>query len=127
MIVLDTHAWVWWLTGSKPLSGEARRAIDEADFIGIPTIACWELALLVRRGNIAFDRDVLLWMREALLIRRVALLDITPEIAVEAVQLDWHHRDPADRLIVATTIVHAASLVTKDDTIHAFAPVRAIW
>jgi PIN domain nuclease of toxin-antitoxin system len=66
-------------------------------------------------------------MREALNSPRVVLLELTPEVAVASARLQWQHRDPADRLIIATTILHGAQLVTKDETIRAFAPTRVVW
>src|SRR4051812_44808296 len=97
MIVLDTHAWIWWAIGDQQLSDEARRAIDATDFIGVPAVSCWEIARLVGHRRLKFDRDVLLWMQESLAAPRVQLLPLTPEVAVAASRLEWNHRDPADR------------------------------
>jgi PIN domain nuclease of toxin-antitoxin system len=66
-------------------------------------------------------------MQESLSTPRVQRLELTTEIAVVSSRLEWPHRDPADRLIVATAIVHDASLVTKDGEISAFIPDRTIW
>jgi len=72
VIVLDTHAWLWWLAEPSKLSRAARQAIDEADAIGVCAISAWELGMLVRRGRISLDRDVGAWIRQALAPRRVA-------------------------------------------------------
>jgi PIN domain nuclease of toxin-antitoxin system len=127
MIVLDTHAWIWWVIGDTRLTQTALLAIESADTVGVPAISCWEVALLVAHGRISLDRDVLLWIQESLPAPRVQLLELTPEIAVLSSRLEWSHRDPADRLIVATAIVHDASVVTKDGEISAFIHERTIW
>jgi PIN domain nuclease of toxin-antitoxin system len=49
MIILDTHAWIWWITESENLSVQATEAINKADIIGIAAISCWELAMLVAK------------------------------------------------------------------------------
>jgi PIN domain nuclease of toxin-antitoxin system len=50
MIILDTHAWIWWLTESPKLSDKAKEAIDNHTIIGIPAISCWELSMLVAKN-----------------------------------------------------------------------------
>jgi len=129
MLVLDTHAWIWWIggPGCPSLSEKVRRAIDEADSLGICAISCVEVAWLVASGRVALDRDVLVWIKQSLAHPRVCLLEIAPEIAVRAANLDWTHKDPADRLIVATAIHHKAAVATKDEKMHAFGGVQTIW
>jgi PIN domain nuclease of toxin-antitoxin system len=127
LIVLDTHAWLWW--GAEPtlLSRTALDTIDAADTIGIAAISCWEVAMLANKGRIEIDRSALSWIQEALFADRVLLLDLTPHIAVMAAELQWDNGDPADRIIIATSIVHDASLVTKDRRIRTFPGVQTIW
>lgn len=127
MIVLDTHAWLWWTAEDSRLSRNAARAIEEADFIGISAISCWEVALLVGAKRLELDREPVIWMRRSLARERVILLELTPEVAVESVRLGWDHRDPGDRLIVATALVHDAPIVTKDRNIRAYRAARTIW
>jgi PIN domain nuclease of toxin-antitoxin system len=127
MIVLDTHAFVWFANEPRKLSPPARRAIEAADELGIAAISCFEIALLVARERLRFDRDLLVWLHQALALPKVQLLPLRPEIAVRASRLEWNHRDPADRLIVATANVHHAGIVSKDDWIRSFRPAAAIW
>ena len=116
MIVLDTHVWVWWSTVSKNLSPKSRRRIDRAERVVIPAIALWEVAMLVEKGRLRFDRPVLTWVRQALLIPGVEVADLTPEIAVRASGLGARFPgDPADRMIVATALESRAPLATKDE------------
>ena len=127
MIVLDTHAWLWRTSKPDLLSGPAREAIEAADVIGIAPTSCWEVAMLALKGRIELDRSALVWIQEALFADRVLLLDLTAHIAVLAAELEWEHKDPADRMIVATAIVHDAPVVTKDRSIRAFPGVPTIW
>jgi PIN domain nuclease of toxin-antitoxin system len=127
VILADTHAWIWWIAGSRRLSRRAFAALESADAVGLCAISLWEVAMLVARGRLEFDREVSLWLRQSLAMPRAALVPIDPEIATVAVGLDWAHADPADRLIAATAIVHGAPLVSKDARLRGLSSVRTIW
>ena len=127
MIVLDTHTWLWWDAKDPLVSSNAKRAIEEADIVGISCVSFWEIALLVEKERLKLDRDPVQWIRESLRMEGALVLELSPEIAVRSTRLDWPHRDPADRLIVATALVHDAQLVTKDGEIREFLGARAIW
>lgn len=128
MIVVDTHAWIWWATESRGLSRAARRALAEAREIGVPAIGCLEVAVAVARGRLGLDRDVLTWLRTALAMPRVVLLPLVPEIAVAAVDLGpAFPGDPGDRMIFATAVHHRARLVTKDDRLRRWDRARTLW
>lgn len=127
MIVLDTQAWYWWVIEDSRLSKRARAAIETADVVGVSIASCIELARIVARKRIVLDRNPVLWMRRALEHPKCRLLDITIELALDAAILDWPHRDPAHRMIVATAIAHDARVVSKDHRIRLFPPARATW
>jgi PIN domain nuclease of toxin-antitoxin system len=128
MIVLDTHAWLWWVSDPSRLSRAAHRRIRTATQIGISAISCLEVATAVTKGRITLDREVLDWLEQALSLPKVELLPLTPLIAVKATQLgNDFPGDPADRVIAATSIVESAALVTKDSRVHASGAVTVIW
>jgi PIN domain nuclease of toxin-antitoxin system len=129
VIVLDTHAWLWWLDDPARLSATARQAIDGATTIGICTLSALELAMLAVRGRISLDRDVSVWVRQALAFPRVETLAPSADIAVAAALLhrDDFPGDPVDRIIYATARAARAKLVTRDRAIRAFDRQIAIW
>jgi PIN domain nuclease of toxin-antitoxin system len=128
MIVLDTHAWIWWLTNPQKLGRRAARAIDRADRIGVPAICPWEVAAKAEAGKLRFDRPYDVWIEDALREDdRVELLPLLPRVAVESVRLAWEHRDPADRLIVATARLLSAPLATADERIEESGLVTCTW
>ena len=128
MIVLDTHAWVWWLTKPEKLGKKGARAIGKAPRVGIPAISVWEVAMKHEAGTLRFDRPLAVWMDEALAEDpRIEVLPMLPRIAIEAAQLSWAHGDPADRFIVATARAHGAPLVTADARIQDSRLVRCVW
>lgn len=61
LIVLDTHAWVWWLTKPERLARGAARAIERAPRLGVPAICAWEVAMKGEAGTLRFDRPYDVW------------------------------------------------------------------
>jgi PIN domain nuclease of toxin-antitoxin system len=128
VIVLDTHAWIWWIASPRKLSASARRAIEEARDLAVSAISLWEVAMLVAKSRLELDRDVGLWMRQALSAPRIQLVPLSPEIAVRSTALDRDfHGDPADRLIAATALEVDGALVTKDQRIRSSKKVVTVW
>lgn len=131
MIVLDTHTLVWWVTNDAELSEKAKKAIDRERAGGevvISAISAWEIAMLVDRGTLAFSMDIDSWLSTVREIPRVRFAPVDVDVAVKSVQLPGvFHKDPADRMIVATARKFAAPLVTKDLKIRAYAHVKTIW
>jgi PIN domain nuclease of toxin-antitoxin system len=128
LIVLDTHVWIWWISAPRKLSLHARRAIDEAKELAVSAISLWEVAMLVAKSRLELDRDVGLWMRQALAAPRIGLAPLSVEIAVRSTTLGHDfHGDPADRLIVATALELNAALVTKDDRLRSWNGILTVW
>ena len=129
MIVLDTHAWVWWVGGTGDLSPAAERAIAEAEQIGVCTISCWEVAMLVARGRLELSLKVGRWVGTALAMPRVVELRLDAETAVRAGGLDREKfpGDPADRIIYATALERGTRLLSRDTGITDFDPARVLW
>ncbi len=128
MIVLDTHAWIFLAFDRKRLGRAGRRAIEKADRIGVSAMSLWELAMLVEKGRIALDRELLPWMQAALAEDRMELLGLTPAVVSSAHQLRGALAgDPGDRIIAATALVEGATLVTKDARIGDSGVVSVVW
>ena len=127
MTVLDTHAWLWWLSEPDQLGRAAVKRIQGSDRIGIAAVSCFEVAAAVAKGRVTLDRGTLEWLQKALSAPRVELLPLTPAVAVKATMLGRFHGDPADRVIVATAILESAVLVTKDQRIRKYEAVSTIW
>jgi PIN domain nuclease of toxin-antitoxin system len=128
MIVLDTHAWVWWAADAARLSGAAKKAIEADPRRAISAISLWEVATLVSKGRLLLDRDPREWLEAASTLDGLEVIPLRPAIAVRSTQLGRaFHDDPADRLIVATAMAEGARLVTKDARIRAYAGVTSIW
>jgi PIN domain nuclease of toxin-antitoxin system len=122
-LVLDTCALVWATTDAARLSPEARRmvAAPESEFV-VSSISIWEIAVKERRGKLELGvppREYVARLRRA---ANLQIVDVTAEIWLASVALDWVHRDPADRTIVATAAVDALPIMTRDARILGFYP-----
>ena len=131
MIVLDTHTLVWWVSGDPTLSKKAKAAIERelaGGEIIVSAISAWEIAMLVEREKLVLSMDVGSWLATVSAIEAVRFAPVDSEIAVKSVELPGEfHKDPADRMIVATARKLAVPLVTKDEKIRACAHVKTIW
>lgn len=132
MIVLDTHALVWWVAEPERLPAKARRLVDGYVDAGKPvsvsSISVWEIAMLVSRGRLAFTMEPNAWIARVEALPFLTFIPVDNRIAVRAVELEgFAHRDPADRIIVATAIAAAATLVTSDARIRGYSGVKTIW
>ena len=119
--LLDTHVLVGWLNDPNSLSDAQRRVVDAADAASpllVADISLWEVATLHSLGRIRIQGSLRWWLEKAVAPPLVKLQGITPAIAAEVAALpDTFHRDPADRILVATARVMDAVLVTRDQRI----------
>jgi PIN domain nuclease of toxin-antitoxin system len=130
VIVLDTHAWVWWVSGARPLPESVNRAIDEnlaTGGIRVSSISVWEVALLVKRGRLRFTMDVADWVAASEALPFVTFVPVDNRIAELSVSLPDLHDDPADRIIVATALTAGAVLVTSDERLRRWPRVTTLW
>lgn len=132
VIVLDTHALIWWVTGDSRLSTAARTVLDAASQDGgevlVSAISAWEIAMLVQRDRLALAMDLEEWLRAVESIEGVTVVPISVSLAVQSVNLPGEfHKDPADRMIVALARERNAQLVTADEKIQAYPHVRWLW
>jgi PIN domain nuclease of toxin-antitoxin system len=126
MILLDTHVWVRWLASDiNPLPAGMINSIETADQLAVSAISCWEVAWLVRRGRIEITQPLGQWTEWALGDSGVICLPVGREIAMLAANLPEHHRDPADRLIIATAVHHDAHLASLDTNFPAYQEIAA--
>ena len=128
--LLDTHAWVWWICGDVRLTPRERHLLDNLPANERPVLAeisLWEVAMLVERGRLELDMSLENWLALASAPATVELVRITPAIAAEVARLpDKFHRDPADRLIVASARVRKLQVLTRDRKITG-ARLVTIW
>jgi PIN domain nuclease of toxin-antitoxin system len=129
VILLDTHVVLWVAQVPDLLSSEAEHAIRverQRDGVGISDKTFWELAMMISYGRVRVKTSLLHFLRAV--EENFTIFPVTAEIANRAVSLsDRYPRDPADRIIGATALVHGLKLVTKDELIGASGEVPVVW
>lgn len=131
MIVLDTNALLWWISNSGKLSKQARKIIEEAENkkeVYISSISVLEIYTLVKKGKLRLISLPDNWLDQVESLSYVHFVPIDNKIVVHSVQLpNFSHKDPADRIIIATALQYGATLVTSDDKIRKYSGVQTIW
>jgi PIN domain nuclease of toxin-antitoxin system len=130
--MLDTHTLLWWANGDRarlsPSATEAIAVEHRGGAMLVSTITAWEIAYLVNRGKIALASDIAAWLVVVEAIPAVAFVPVDNEVAVKSVELPGlFHKDPADRIIVATARKYAVPIVTADEKIRGYPHVATIW
>jgi PIN domain nuclease of toxin-antitoxin system len=131
MILLDTHVLFWWISEKSKLTPPAIAAI-EAEIPGgqilISSMSVWEVTMLVAAGRRTLSVSVPDWIAGFENIAEVTFIPVDNDIAVQSVLLpDGFHKDPADRIIVATARKFGAPIITADQKIRSYRHVRTIW
>jgi PIN domain nuclease of toxin-antitoxin system len=128
MILLDTHIFIWWLDDSPRLSQRHRQILQEQQDNGlaISIYSCWEIAKLVEYGKLELKLSLEDWLGIALSHPNISQIDLTIPIIIKSTRLPGFHKDPADQIIVATSIVLGIPLLTADEKIIAYPDVTTI-
>ncbi len=131
MIVLDTHAWVWFVSNPERLSKAAKKAVDasiENNEVFISSISAWEVALLVAKERLKLTMDVTDWISKSERLPFLQFVPVDNSLAVKSVNLPQPlHQDPADRIIIATAMNIGAPIVTKDEKLRGYPHVKTLW
>ena len=120
MVVLDTSALLYWTLDPDQLSLAARRTIEQADRLVISSISVWEIALKVKRGKLDIPLSIIDYAERLQRLESLEILSVDVQTWLENLDLDWEHRDPADRTIVAIATRLACPLVTSDRVVADF-------
>lgn len=131
MLVLDTHILIWWVSADTSLSKQAAKKINDTlktdGEILISSISAWEIAMLIEKGRLVLSMEVESWLDEVSQIDGVRFIPVDNEIGIKATKLPGEfHKDPADRIIVATARQLALPLITADDKIIDYQHVKTI-
>ncbi len=131
MIVLDTHVIIWNALQPDRLSRKAKSTIAKAnqeDGILFCDISLWEIAMLIHKKRVVVDTSYAEFIHLLLASNKYILKMITPEIAELSTTLPASiSKDPADRIIAATSIIEHAQLVTADANLRKASILETIW
>lgn len=131
MIVLDTHILIWWISIPGKLSKKACKIINESiknQEIFISSISVLEIYNLIKKGRLELNTPADSWLQKVEGLPFVKFIPVDNRIAAQSVNLpNLLHKDPADRIIVATALNIGAKLVTSDRKILNYKKVQTVW
>jgi PIN domain nuclease of toxin-antitoxin system len=130
MILLDTHTWIWAISTDKILSLRAKGMIKNtpANQRAIASISIWEFAMMFTKGRINVKISPEQWLENAINKSGIRIFDLSSKVALDACSLPGvFHKDPADRIIVATARIHNVTLITKDRKMIDYPHVKTVW
>lgn len=118
-LLLDTHVWIWSQEEPERIGKQARRRMEHADAqLYVSTISSLEIARLIHVGLLEFDGELDRWIRDSLEALQCSAIEMSHQVAIGAYQLPGKfHKDPADRILVATARDRHLTLVTADERI----------
>ena len=126
-LLLDTHAFIWWVNGNERLSRRARRAIDnDANVIFVSAATAWEITTKYRRGRldeaVAMAPDI----AGAIAAQGFEELPITVAEAARAGTLPGPHRDPFDRMLIAQALSRDLVLISNETIFDRYL-IHRLW
>ena len=130
MILLDTCALLWLVHDPAKLSLAASRAIlSHGDSLHVSSVSAWEIAIKASSGKLTLPKGLTpeAWFSQAL--TSYSIREIRPDAAIfcRAVALPPIHRDPCDRLIIATATTHRMSIITADSVMPLYVGTKVLW
>jgi PIN domain nuclease of toxin-antitoxin system len=125
-MLLDTCTLLWLAQGASQLSSEVRERIDAAPSVSISAITGFEIGIKSRAGKLVLPALPAEWLEIVLDHHGIAVIPLDLRICVTATQLPMVHRDPCDRLIIATARVYGSPVVTADPRFGSYG-VPVIW
>ncbi len=126
-LLVDTSAFLWWITGSPRLSARAREALtDPANEVSLSAVSTWEIALKHALGKLPLPEEPETLIPRLRSSHRVDELPLSEAATLQLPKLPSLHRDPFDRMLVCQAIAHGMTLVTPDPLVRRY-PVRTLW
>ncbi len=126
-LLLDTHAFLWWVAGEDRLGVRARRAMADPETECLLSLASvWEMAVKISLGKLRITGELGRFVSEHLAANAFRALPIDIRHAARVATLPFHHRDPFDRLLAAQAIEEAVGIVSADRVFAQYGVTR-VW
>jgi PIN domain nuclease of toxin-antitoxin system len=126
-IVLDTHAFLWWITDDDRLSSHARSVItNRENELLLSAVTGWEIAIKAKLGRIHLPGRLDSFIAKQLKLNAIYSLPIHMSHALHVYNLPHHHRDPFDRLLIAQALLENLPILTMDPQIAKY-KIKVVW
>ena len=126
-LLLDTHAFLWFVANDPQLSSDARTAIESPqNRKWISVASCWEISIKVGLGKLQLADEAEVFLPREISSNHFSLLRIELQHVVFVADMPSHHRDPFDRLLIAQSTIESYGIVGRDKMFDAYGVTR-IW
>jgi PIN domain nuclease of toxin-antitoxin system len=126
-VLLDTHAFLWSITGDDRLSKTAEEIfLDPDNNLFFSAASFWEICIKLSLGKLSLKREWFKTIQEEMRINAVQWLPVEMRHCVELTKLPFHHRDPFDRMLIAQAMVADLQLLSRDGRLSAY-EINRIW
>lgn len=126
-LLLDTHAFLWFVTDDPNLSAPARTTIaNPSNDVLVSPASFWEIAIKVSLGKYQLSAPFETFVTQGIEGNEFEILPILPRHAAALTSLPFHHKDPFDRLIIAQALVEQIPVISGDAAFHDYA-ISIIW
>jgi len=124
-LLLDTHIFLWFITGDERLSPHFRKSIEDADAAYLSVVSVWEVAIKYQLGKLPLPAPPNPWLLEQREHHGIESLSLSERAVSRLSELPEHHKDPFDRMLVCQAIEEQLMLVTVDPTVEKY-PTRLL-
>ena len=126
-VLLDTHAFLWAITGDERLSETARETfLNSANRLFFSAVSMWEICIKISLGKLSLKRGWLKKIQNELMINAVQWLPIEMSHCAELTKLPFHHRDPFDRMLIAQAMVEDLQVLSRDVRLSDY-DIERLW
>jgi PIN domain nuclease of toxin-antitoxin system len=124
--ILDTHAFLWALSGDARMSHHARDIFVNSSDLSLSMASVWEILIKVQTGKMKFPRPAGPYLLSKLAENRIEILPISIDHLLAYEHLPRHHRDPFDRMLIAQSLEEDLPLITADPFFKRY-PIQVVW
>ena len=126
-VLLDTHAFLWLISGDDRLSGTAQKTfLNPGNILFFSAASLWEICIKMSLGKLSLKSGWLKTIEDEMKINAIQWLSIEMTHCVKLINLPFHHRDPFDRMLVAQAIVDDMQLLSRDTRLASY-EIKCIW
>ena len=126
-VLLDTHAFLWLISGDDRLSETAQKTfLKPGNILFFSAASLWEICIKMSLGKLSLKSGWLKTIEDEMKINAIQWLSIEMTHCVKLINLPFHHRDPFDRMLVAQAMVDDMQLLSRDTRLASY-EIKCIW